>query len=198
MYSPFAWQELTPAPVVGVDEAGRGCLVGPVYAGAVVLNTDKDYSFFTDSKLISENRREEIFEIIVKDHHVGIGFATVEEIEKLNILHAALLAMSRAVKNLNLETGHLLVDGNKKIPQMAQYQQTTLVKGDLRAAPVSAASIVAKVSRDRVLREMAQQYPEYGFEKHKGYGTKVHKEAIARFGPTPEHRRAFAGVKEHL
>ncbi len=185
--------------MIGVDEAGRGCLIGPVYAGAVIINGKEDTSFLTDSKLISEKQREELFEIILNDHQVGIGFATVEEIEKLNILHAALLAMKRAVENLNLSNGgHVLVDGNKLISGLESYEQTTLVKGDLRATPVSAASIVAKVSRDRLLRKMAGEYPEYNLAQHKGYGTKAHREAIARFGPTPEHRRKFSGVKEYL
>jgi ribonuclease HII len=197
LYEPFEWQGLVPQPVVGVDEAGRGCLVGRVYAGAVILNLDHDYSMYTDSKKISESRREEIFEHILKHHQVGIGFATVSEIHQVNILKAALLAMKRAVESLKINMGHVIVDGNQKIIGLQSgLVQTTVVKGDLRAKPIAAASIIAKVSRDRYVRELAQSYPGYGFEKHKGYATEDHRNAIKALGPCPEHRQDFAGVKE--
>lgn len=200
---PFPWDKLKEKIVIGVDEVGRGCLAGPVYASAVILNTENDFSEFTDSKKISASRRDKISKQIQEDHYVGIGFATVLEIEKLNILHAALLAMKRAVEKLNLKDVdpsevHILVDGPYKIPGLEKYTQTPVIKGDLRAAPISAASIVAKVTRDQVITDLAGQYPQYGFEKHKGYSTKVHKEAIAIHGPCPEHRRLFKGVKEFL
>ncbi|MBX7232068.1 MAG: ribonuclease HII [Bdellovibrionales bacterium] len=192
----FNWKELVPQPVIGVDEVGRGCLAGPVYAAAVILNESVARSHYTDSKLLSASRRLELSEEIKALHRVGIGFASVEEIEQINILQAALLAMKRAVLNLSLNFGHLVVDGNQKIPGLGQFSQTTLIKGDLRAEPVAAASIVAKVARDQLLTELELEFPQYGFSRHKGYSTAAHKAAIAQFGPCPIHRRTFAGVRE--
>lgn len=194
----FRWHGLTPQPVIGVDEVGRGCLAGPVYAAAVILDPSGEYQHFKDSKMLSPVQRKELCFEICRDHRVGIGFATVEEISQLNILWAALLAMKRSVENLGVGWGHILVDGNQKIPKIEAYTQTPLVKGDQRAAPIAAASIVAKVHRDNLLTEMANEYPHYGFEKHKGYSTAAHKEALARWGPTKIHRPTFAGVKEYL
>lgn len=200
-WEPVDWRSFEPAPVVGVDEVGRGCLAGPVYAAAVCLNSDKWVSEFTDSKLMSEKRREELFPLILEEHECGIGFATVEEIDEINIFQASLLAMKRAVENLEsqmkMTTGHLLVDGSFKVPGLA-CQQTTLVKGDLRCASISAASIIAKVTRDRLMKDLGNQYPHYGFENHKGYACPSHKKAIADVGPCLVHRRSFSGVKEHL
>ena len=197
-WEPFEWAHLRPSPVIGVDEVGRGCLAGPVYAGAVILNGDAEFSPYTDSKLLSAGRREILAKEIFAIHRVGIGFATVEEIDRLNILKASLLAMARAIEALGVKTGHLLVDGNQRIPGFNGYAQTTVIKGDLRALPIAAASIVAKVTRDRLLTEMENQFPVYGFSKHKGYSTLQHKEAIAKHGPCPAHRRTFAGVREFL
>jgi ribonuclease HII len=201
-FPPIDWREFTPAPVIGVDEVGRGCLAGPVYASAVIFRSDSLADLVTDSKLLSEKRREELFERIRFEHHVGIGFATVEEIDELNILQASLLAMKRAVHQLEKEgghaTGHLLVDGNCKVPGLARYKQTPIVKGDLRVAVISAASIMAKVTRDRLMKELGEEFPLYGFEAHKGYSTPAHKKAIVDHGPCCHHRRSFAGVKEHL
>ena len=196
--SKYLWQELLPGPIVGVDEVGRGCLAGPVYAAAVIINPKNPFSHYTDSKKISASRREVLAKEIQIYHQVGIGFATVEEITKLNILNAALLAMKRAVEKLNIKSGHVLVDGNKKIPDLKGFSQTTLVKGDLRAEPVGAASIVAKVTRDKVIDDLGRIYPEYGFQKHKGYATAFHRAVISKMGPSPEHRPTFAGVKEFL
>lgn len=191
---PFNWQKLTPQPVVGVDEVGRGCLAGPVYAAAVILSHDNNS--YTDSKLISEARREILSKEIKSLHQYSIGFATVSEINELNILHAALLAMRRAVEGLGVSVGHVIVDGNQKIPGL-KLPQTTVIKGDLRATPISAASIVAKVARDAFMKDLALELPEYGFDVHKGYATSIHREAIAKFGPTGMHRLKFAGVKEY-
>lgn len=189
----------SPSPVIGVDEVGRGCLAGPVYAAAVIFRTDELSDLVTDSKLLSEKRREELFDQIMSVHHVGIGSASVEEIDQLNILNASLLAMKRAVEKLGVPSGHVLVDGNKLIPNLSMnFKQTTIIKGDLRAAPISAASIIAKVTRDRLMKELGAQYPVYGFEVHKGYSTPVHKESIVTNGPCIVHRRSFAGVKEYL
>ena len=198
-FSPFAWQELNPLPIIGVDEVGRGCLAGPVYAGAVIIDTQKDFSLYTDSKTLSEKRRELLSDHIKQYHKWSIGIASIEEISELNILHAALLAMKRAVEGLGESGGHVIVDGNRKITDLAEsYAQTTLIKGDLRASPVAAASIVAKVARDKWMAEQSESYPEFLFGKHKGYSTKLHKELIAKYGPCPLHRPTFSGVKEYL
>ena len=138
-------------------------------------------------------------EEILKNHRVQVGQASVEEIDDINILKAALLAMKRSIEALGVESGIVLVDGNQKIPGLPEsFQQITLVKGDLRAEPVAAASIVAKVSRDEWISSLDDEFPIYEFSKHKGYSTKVHKEAIAQYGPCLHHRKSFAGVKEYL
>ncbi|HEX4923903.1 MAG TPA: ribonuclease HII [Bdellovibrionales bacterium] len=198
MLRKFGWRKLTPAPIIGVDEVGRGCLAGPVYAAAVILKSETDTRHYTDSKLISEKRREELSLSIRTHHRYGIGIASVEEIEQLNILKASLLAMARAVQALGVESGHLLVDGKFRIPNMPGFEQTPLVKGDLRAAPISAASIVAKVARDNLMNELAQTYGHYGFEKNKGYGTEFHRSAIAQHGICAVHRKTFLGVREFV
>ena len=184
--------------VLGVDEVGRGCLAGPVYASAVVLNhSDWDHEL-TDSKKLSEKQRIYWCEKIMAEHQVGIGFASVEEIEKFNILQASFLAMQRAIKCLKLELAVVLVDGHMKIPGLKKIEQHAIVKGDLRLAPISAASIVAKVTRDSLMKELSQEYPDYGFEVHKGYATEIHRKAIKKNGPTKLHRKTFGGVKEFL
>lgn len=197
--APVNWKSYLPAPVIGVDEVGRGCLAGRVYAAAVILNPEagliKDY---TDSKLLSEDRRDELSQDILAHHQVGIGFASVAEIEEINILYASLLAMKRAIDALKVTSGHVLVDGNHAVRGIAHsFRQTTLIKGDLRAAPIAAASIVAKVTRDRYISEVGERYPHYGFAQHKGYATPEHQDAIRKFGPCPEHRRTFNGVREY-
>lgn len=198
MFPPFEWKTLVPSPVIGVDEVGRGCLAGRVYAAAVILQSDEGIQDYTDSKLLTKNVREKLAEHILKNHKVGIGFASVEEIDNINILKAALLAMKRAVELLEVPTGHLVVDGTFKVPGLIQFTQTTLIKGDLRCAPVAAASIVAKVTRDRYMAELSAHYPQYDFEKHKGYSTAAHKQKIAEFGASPEHRKTFRGVREFV
>jgi ribonuclease HII len=184
--------------VIGVDEVGRGCLAGPVYASAMILQSDELNDLVTDSKLLSEARREELAETILEKHLVGIGTASVQEIDELNILQASLLAMRRAVAKLKVKEGHVLVDGNQRIPGLKGFEQTTVIKGDLRVAPISAASIVAKVARDRLMKELGVQFPVYGFEEHKGYSTPSHKQNIVLHGPCQWHRRSFSGVKEFL
>ena len=184
--------------VLGVDEVGRGCLAGPVYASAVILNhRDSDHEL-TDSKKLSEKQRTYWFDKITAEHQVGIGFASVEEIEKFNILQASFLAMKRAVQNLKIENGIILVDGHMKIPGLQNFEQHAVVKGDLVLAPISAASIVAKVTRDSLMKELSKEYPDYGFEVHKGYATETHRHAIQKKGITPLHRKTFGGVKEFL
>jgi ribonuclease HII len=193
--------DFSPHPIVGVDEVGRGCIAGPVFAAAVCLKSNHNLEFFTDSKLLSEKRREELSPVILSQHYVGIGSASVEEIDEINILQASLLAMKRAVENLEKEmgqkAGHILVDGNQKIPRFDR-KQTTIIKGDLRCAPISAASIVAKVARDHLMKDYAQEWPAYGFEKHKGYGSEFHRTVVSKIGPSPCHRKTFKGVKEFL
>lgn len=198
MFPPFDWKSLSPAPIIGVDEVGRGCLAGRVYAAAVILQNDDRIADYTDSKLLTASRREELARHILNNHKVGIGFASVQEIDDINILKAALLAMKRAVELLGVSDGHLVVDGTFKVPGLVKYTQTTLVKGDLRCAPVAAASIVAKVTRDKYMEELANQYPQYDFEKHKGYSTQTHKQKIVEFGVSPEHRKTFRGVREYI
>ena len=194
---PFIWRELSPQPVIGVDEVGRGCLAGPVYAGAVIILPGFDTSELTDSKKLSEKERERLSSLIFAACPVGLGFATVQEIEEINILWASLLAMKRAVDSLGQKAAHVLVDGNNKIPRIT-FKQTTLVQGDLRAEPIAAASIVAKVCRDQLMRELGRKYPGYGFEEHKGYGTLRHRQVIRERGPLGIHRNGFSGVREHL
>ncbi|MFK8138369.1 MAG: ribonuclease HII [Bdellovibrionales bacterium] len=198
-HSMYDWQQhLVDGPVVGVDEVGRGCLAGRVYACAAELNLDADWEMYTDSKVLSEKKREAYAKHIVDNHRYSIAYASVEEIHKYNILNASLLAMHRAVMGLKLDSATVLIDGNKTIPNLdVAYQQITLVKGDLRAQPIAAAAIVAKVQRDRYIAKLGEKYPGYGFELHKAYATKAHKAAIEELGPTEEHRRDFKGVKEH-
>lgn len=186
------WTTFEPAPVIGVDEVGRGCLAGPVVAAAVILSRYTRRRRYFDSKQLSGNRREELCSLIQAEHRWAVGFASVEEIDRLNIYHASLLAMSRAVGALALTAGgHVVVDGNARIPRLSGFEQTTLVQGDSRCEPVSAASIVAKVTRDRFMKDLAEKFPLYGFEVHKGYATSHHRRRLAEVGPCPFHRRSF-------
>ena len=175
----------------GVDEAGRGPLAGPVYAAAVILRPDVVIDGVNDSKKLSEKRREALFdEICEKAEAFGIASASVQEIETYNILQATFLAMSRAVEAMGVSPDLTLIDGNRK-PVGIPYPMETVIKGDARSASIAAASILAKVSRDRYMLELDKQYPDYQFAKHKGYGTAVHCEALRAFGPSPEHRLSF-------
>lgn len=185
------WMSYGPGPVIGVDEVGRGCLAGPVVAAAVILAGPTKRRLFQDSKALSEERREELFLRIQSEHQWCVGFASVEEIDRINIYHASLLAMRRAVMGLRVKIGHVLIDGKARIPKLSGLEQTPLIKGDSRAEPVSAASIVAKVTRDRFMKELAGKFPHYGFEIHKGYATKLHRDQLAKVGPSPFHRRSF-------
>lgn len=174
---------------------GRGCLAGPVVAAAVILSRPQKKVFF-DSKIVPEKRREELLKHVEFDHRWAVGFASVHEINKLNIHHASLLAMRRAIEGLGLlDGGHVLVDGKFKVKDLAaEFKQTALIQGDSRAEPISAASIVAKVTRDRFMKQLAEEFPEYGFEVHKGYGTSHHRDMLAALGPCEFHRRYFRGV----
>lgn len=175
----------------GVDEAGRGPLCGPVYAAAVIFPNDIYIEGLDDSKKISEKKREILFdEICEKAIAYGIACASVEEIEQYNILNATFLAMRRAVEQLSVLPDKVLIDGNRTPPGI-RAKTETVVKGDALSASIAAASILAKVSRDRELRKLDELYPRYGFAKHKGYGTAAHYEAIRKYGILPIHRKSF-------
>ncbi len=176
--------------ICGVDEAGRGPLAGPVFAAAVILPEGLIIEGVTDSKKLTEKKREKLFDEI-REQAIAycIASASVEEIETMNILQADLLAMKRAVEGLSVKADFAMIDGNQ-MPQLLIPAQT-IVKGDSKSESIAAASILAKVSRDRLMLELAQQYPQYGFEKHKGYGTKAHREAILEYGPCEIHRLSF-------
>lgn len=176
--------------VCGVDEAGRGPLAGPVCAAAVILPPDTMIDGVNDSKKLSEKKRELLFDVIKeKSLSYSIAFASVEEIEDMNILNATMLAMKRAVENLSIKADYAMIDGNR-LPELdipAEY----IIKGDAKSMSVACASILAKVSRDRLCYMYAEEYPQYHFDKHKGYGTKLHKEALLEYGPCPYHRMSF-------
>ena len=176
--------------ICGVDEAGRGPLAGPVCAAAVILPPHLEIPGLNDSKKLTDKRRRELMPVIKEQALAyGIGFASHEEIDEINILQATFLAMERAMRQLGMKPDMALIDGNREkdfgLPVM------TVVKGDSRSANIAAASVLAKVIRDDLMLEMAEKYPQYGFEIHKGYGTKAHYEALREFGPCPIHRVTF-------
>lgn len=174
----------------GVDEAGRGPLAGPVCAAAVILPRGLVIAGLNDSKKLTEKKREELYSVILKEAvSFGIAFASVEEIETLNILGATFLAMNRALEQLDPKPELALIDGNRNTG--IRLSSRCVVKGDAKCADIAAASILAKVTRDRYMLEQAELYPEYHFEQHKGYGTKLHYEALREYGPSPIHRMSF-------
>ena len=176
--------------ICGVDEAGRGPLAGPVCAAAVILPGHLEIPGLNDSKKLTDKKRRELFPIIQeKALAYGIGFASQEEIDEINILQATFLAMERALGALAIRPGLVLIDGNQE--KDFGLPVRTVVKGDSLSANIAAASVLAKVSRDDVMLEFARQYPEYGFDIHKGYGTKAHYAALTQYGPCPTHRRSF-------
>ena len=179
----------------GVDEAGRGPLAGDVVAAAVILYPQTTITDLDDSKNLTEKKREHLFDIIKKQARCySISRASVAEIDQLNILNASLLAMKRAIEGLSIQPEHVLVDGNK-IPDW-RYSAEAVIKGDKRIAAIAAASILAKVTRDRDMMILDKKYPGYGLAQHKGYPTKMHKEALKHLGVTPVHRQSYAPVKE--
>ncbi len=182
--------------IAGVDEAGRGPLAGPVVASAVILPEKIEIPGLTDSKALTEKERNRLFPVI-KEVSVSYAVHAVDAptIDTINILQATRLAMLESVKKLGVTCDMILIDGNCAIDW--QGEQKTIVKGDLLSLSIAAASVLAKVTRDKMMVEHSQKYPEYGFEKHKGYGSKAHKESIRKHGPSPIHRRTFKGVKEH-
>lgn len=176
--------------ICGVDEAGRGPLAGPVCAAAVILPRGLEIPGLNDSKKLSEKKREALFEPIrAAALGYGVAFASVEEIEELNILGATFLAMNRAIAQLDPRPELALIDGNRS--SGISLPSRCIIKGDSSCADIAAASVLAKVTRDRYMLEMAERYPQYHFEQHKGYGTKQHYEAIRRYGPSPIHRPSF-------
>lgn len=176
--------------ICGVDEAGRGPLAGPVCAAAVILKPGQIIDGVNDSKKLSEKKREQLYDVIKNEALAySIAFSSVEEIEEMNILNATMLAMKRAVEGLGVKADYALIDGNRLPPLDISCEY--VVKGDAKSMSIASASILAKVSRDRLCREYAEKYPQYGFEKHKGYGTKLHTQAIREYGPCEIHRMSF-------
>ncbi len=177
--------------IAGIDEAGRGPLAGPVVAASCILPQGVIFEELNDSKQLTKAQRDSLFRAITTHPDIvfGIGSASVEEIDEYNILQATLIAMQRAVQNLSRTPDYLLIDGNKapyfSIPLL------TIVEGDCQSASIAAASVIAKVTRDQWMEELDQKWPQYGFKKHKGYGTKAHKDALVQWGPCPIHRKTF-------
>lgn len=188
---------LSPLIVAGVDEVGRGPMAGPVTAAAVILDMKAIPEGLNDSKLLSKKKRDVLGPLIHEMAEVSIAHATVEEIDSLNILRASHLAMLRAVQGLPRRPDHLLIDGNM-IPKGLDIPATAVVKGDSKSVSISAASIVAKIARDLIMEELAQQYPGYSWEKNAGYPSKSHKQALLDLGVTPHHRRSFKPVHNIL
>ena len=197
---------LSLGPVIGVDEVGRGCLAGHVYAAAVILPPDFNDQEIDDSKKISAARREILSEQIKQSCLYSIAFASVEEIDEINILQASLLAMKRAILGLVLEqklkSALIAIDGNQFIKdlglELSEFPQQTFIEGDRRLKPIGAASIIAKVARDSYMSDLDLEFPHYGFAAHKAYATAQHRSAIQEFGPCRVHRKTFGGVKEFL
>jgi ribonuclease HII len=181
--------------IAGIDEAGRGPLAGPVVAAAVFFAKDSKFEGLDDSKKLSPKIREFFFKIIKEQAlSYGIGIVDVEKIDKINILQASLLAMKNAVENLSEKPNLLLIDGNQKID--SDIKQWTIIKGDSLSQSIAAASVLAKVTRDKLMEKYHKQFPQYAFNKHKGYGTRLHRDLIKKYGPCPIHRRTFKGVSE--
>lgn len=185
-----------PGLVAGIDEAGRGPWAGPVVAAAVILNRNCTPAGLKDSKKLTPKRRSELASALWKTARIGVGVATVEEIDQINILQATMLAMSRAAANLPVAPATCIVDGKVK-PQLP-CPAYVVVKGDAKSKSIAAASIVAKVTRDRMMLELARDYPHYGWDSNKGYGARAHRDGLDQFGVTPHHRRSFAPIKNML
>ena len=182
--------------IAGIDEAGRGPLAGPVVSAAVILPATFQNSDITDSKKLSAKKRQQLYSVIYTQAvSIGIGIVDPIEIDRINILQASLLAMAMAVNNLNPQPDYLLIDGTFQIS--SHLPQRPIVKGDALSISIAAASIIAKVSRDRLMQKYHHYYPQFDFPKHKGYPTRAHKEAIQKFGCSPIHRKTFRGVKEY-
>ena len=183
--------------IAGVDEVGRGSLIGPVYAAAVIFKNNFDKKKIRDSKKLTKKNREILEKYIKKNSYWSIGYASLKEIEKLNILNASLLAMKRAIKKLNKKPSSVLIDGNKT-PKIENYNLKSVVKGDEKIPEISAASIIAKVARDRLIRKLSKKFTKYKWDKNAGYGTKHHLRAIKKFGVTIYHRKTFGPIHNIL
>ena len=183
--------------LAGVDEVGRGSLVGPVYAAAVILKKSINKKMIKDSKSLSKIKREKLFIYIKKNSIWAIGQASVKEIEKINILHASLLAMKRAILKLKTKPSLVLIDGNK-LPDLKNYKLEYVIKGDQKIPSISAASIIAKVSRDKFITKLSKEFNDYGWDTNSGYGTKEHLKAIKQFGITKYHRKTFSPISDLL
>jgi ribonuclease HII len=181
--------------IAGVDEVGRGSLIGPVYASAVILSKSINKKLLKDSKSLTKNRREVLSKYIKKNSIWSIGKASVKEIEKINILHASLLAMQRAIKKLKKKPTLVLIDGNK-IPEMKNYKIRSIIKGDQKVPSISAASIIAKVTRDKMITNLGKKFKGYYLDKNFGYATKQHLKAIKNLGITKEHRKTFSPISK--
>ena len=183
--------------IAGVDEVGRGSLIGPVYAAAVIFKKNIDKKKIKDSKKLTKKNREILEKYIKRNSYWSIGSASLREIEKLNILNASLLAMKRAVIKLNKKPSHVLIDGNR-VPKMKNYNLKYVIKGDEKIPEISAASIIAKVARDRLVTKMSKKFKKYDWDKNAGYGTKIHLIAIRKFGVTKHHRKTFSPIHNIL
>lgn len=192
----YKFDEAYESPIIGVDEVGRGPLAGPVISAAIILNKEIIPEGINDSKKLSKKKRIIINEQLILHHSYAIGVATVEEIDKINILQASLLAMKRAILGLKIVPKSILVDGNK-LPDL-EYKMYPIVKGDSKSVSIAAASIIAKVYRDKLMEDLSIQYPGYYWEKNSGYGTKQHLLALNNLGVTPIHRKTFAPIYNML
>ena len=192
----YKFDEAYDSPIIGVDEVGRGPLAGPVISAAIILNKEIIPEGINDSKKLSKKKRIIINEQLISHHSYEIGMATVEEIDKINILQASLLSMKRAILGLNIAPKSILVDGNK-LPDL-EYKMYPIVKGDSKSVSIAAASIIAKVYRDKLMEDLSIQYPGYYWEKNSGYGTKQHLLALNNLGVTPIHRKTFAPIYNML
>ncbi len=181
--------------IAGVDEVGRGSLIGPVYAAAVILNKSIEKKILKDSKSLTKNKRENLSKYIKKNSIWAVGKASVKEIEKINILQASLLAMKRAIKKLKKKPALVLIDGNK-LPEIKNYHLKSIIKGDQKIPSISAASIIAKVTRDKMITNLAKKFRWYYWDQNYGYGTKQHLKAIKNFGITKEHRKNFSPINK--
>ncbi|MEC9414809.1 MAG: ribonuclease HII [Pseudomonadota bacterium] len=182
--------------IAGVDEAGRGPWAGPVYSAAVILDISKIPAEINDSKKMSEKKRDEIYSRIVSEHHYSIGVADVNEIDELNILQASLLSMKRAITNLHLNPDFVLIDGVHR-PNL-DVDSENIIKGDSKSLSIAAASIIAKVERDRFMKKIDEEYPCYNWKKNKGYGTKEHQNALNIHGISKHHRKSFSPIRKIL